>query len=488
MKEINKEKKQLLTATPEALGIPSSAIHSFINKIESKGVCLHSFMVLRNGKIGAEGYWKPFDVNKKHRMYSISKSFVSVAIGFMEAEGLLSLDDNVISFFPEKLPSEGVHPYIEKMKIRDLLRMATAHAKTTYKVMAIDDWVKTFFIVPPSHIPGKVFSYDTSATYTLTAIVEKLSGMSILDYLRPKLLDPIGFSEDAYFIKSPEGISHGGSGLMCTSHDLAKFALTCMQEGRFDGKQLIPAEYIKAATSKQIDTAVSRGSIEEQQGYGYQFWICRNNGFACFGMGGQYAICLPDKDFLLITTADTQSNPEGNEVIFDALWDYIYPQLSNNPLPEDKDAYCKLCEKTQNLSIPFVKGSLSSPTAQAVNGYLYNFSDNRMGLVNGSFTFNSEGGTFKYENKEGRHELHFGFGRHAAQKFPGYNYDCISSAAWVDERTLVICCYIIDDYLATLKINLSFVGNTVTVSMNKAAELFLEEYSGFASGETVSSI
>lgn len=480
------EKKPLLTAIPEEVGIPSSAVHRFINRLENKQICMHSFMLIRNGKIAAEGYWSPFNKERKHRMYSISKSFVSVAIGFMEDEGLLSLEDKVISFFPDKLPEEGVHPYIEKMKIRDLLRMATAHEKTTYKQMDIDDWVKTFFIVPPSHLPGHIFSYDTSATFTLTAIVERLSGMSILDYLRPRLLDPIGFSEDAYYIKSPLGTSQGGSGLICTSRDLAKFALTCVQAGKYEGRQLIPARYIKAATSRQIDTRVSTASIEDQQGYGYQFWLTRNNGFACLGMGGQMAVCLPEKDFILITTADTQSNPNSQNIMFDALWDEIYPFISDDPLPLNTDEYNQLCDKISSLNIQSVEGAKASSSAQKFSGNTYKLSENDMGILNVRFDFNGEEGLFEYENKEGRHKLSFGLGKHIMQKFPVNNYECISSAAWVDENSLVLYTYIIDDYFATLKINVTFDEDTVTILMRKSAELFLNEYSGFASGIKIS--
>lgn len=477
------EKNPLPVITPEEGGIPSSAILGFVEKLESKGLCMHSFLVIRNGKIAAEGYWKPFDVNRKHRMYSVSKSFVSVAIGLMEEEGLLSLDDRVVSFFPDKLPAEGVHPYIEKMKIRDLLRMASAHEKTTYKIMEIDDWLRTFFAVKPSHQPGAVFSYDTSASYTLAAIVERLSGMPILDYMRPRLLDPIGFSEDAYFLKCPMGISHGGSGLICTSRDLAKFALTCMNEGRFGGEQLIPAKYIKAATSRQIDNNAANTYIEGQQGYGYQFWRCRNNGFACLGMGNQVAICLPDKDFVLVTTADTQSDSGGHSTIFDALWDEIYPHISTEALPEDNAAYNELCEKIGSLAISVVEGSTSSPVSEKASGCKYRLPDNEMGLSWVRFSFRGDEGVFEYENREGKHKLAFGLGKHITQKFPENNYDCMTSAAWTDENSLLIYSYIIDDYFATLKINVVFVENTVTIYMRKFAEQFLENYSGCASGE-----
>ncbi|GBG05599.1 serine hydrolase [Paenibacillus agaridevorans] len=477
------EKNLLPTGIPEEEGIPSSSILNFIKCLEANHLCMHSVIILRSGKIVSEGYWSPFTVDKKHRMYSTSKSFVSVAIGLMEGEGLLSLDDRVITFFPEKLPLKGVHPYIEKMTIRDLLMMASAHEKTTFKQVDDDDWVRTFFTVPPTHLPGTVFSYDTSATITLTAIIEKVSGMSLLEYMHPRLLTPIGFSEDAYCLKTPLGVSNGGSAIFCTSRDLAKFALTCMQEGNFDGKQLIPADYIKAATSYQIDTTNSTFNyIDNQQGYGYKFWRTRNNGFSLQGMGGQLAVCLPDKDLLIVTTADTQPNPDGLQTILNAIWNEIYPHLSDVPLMSDEKSFRELFEKTSNLSILLPEGQSSSPVIESINGNTYQLTDNPMNITKLRVVFHEGEGILEYENDDGKQQIVFGFGKTIAQKFPVYDSDCIAAAAWKDENTLYINPMIIDDYFVHLRITLCFKDNTVTIVMKKYAERILGEYLGFASG------
>jgi CubicO group peptidase (beta-lactamase class C family) len=477
------EKNPLPLTTPEEAGIPSSAVIDFLQRLDNNRLRMHSFLILRYGKIAAEGYWKPFHAEKKHRVYSVTKSFVSTAIGLMVGEGLLSLDDRVAGFFPEKLPKEGVHPYIEKMTIRHLLTMASAHEKTTYKQMKDDDWVRTFFTYPPTHLPGQVFSYDTSATLTLTAIVEKISGMSFLDYMRPRLLDPIGFSDDAYCLKTPLGVSQGGSALICTPRDLARFALVCMNRGKWNGAQLVPEEYIRAATSKQIDTS-TLPYPDEQQGYGYQFWICRNNGFALCGMGGQLAICLPEHDLILVTTADLQPNPNGHQVVFDALWDTIYRSLSDKPLVPDEAAHNELNRIVSQLSITLPQGASSSPKAAEIDGAVYTMTDNKMGMSQVSFEFreNQSEGVFTFRNQAGTYHLAFGLGQTVAQKFPMYNYDCVTAAAWADDRTLLISSYIIDDYVGTLHMSIAFDSHSITISMKKYAELFLDEFTGFASG------
>ena len=480
------EKKPLPLTTPEKSGIGSTAILNFLEELEQQQVCLHSFLVIKDGQLVSEGYFKPFTPEKQHRLYSCSKSFTSVAIGFLESEGKIHLDDPIINYFPDKLPQEGVHPFIARTTIRDMLRMATPHAKTTYKQYDTDDWLKTFFICPPSHLPGTVFSYDTSASYTLAALVERLSGVSLMEYLRPRVFDKIGISSDAYCLTCPRGISHGGSGIIMAPRDFAKFALTCMQEGMYQGEQVIPRDYIRAATTKQIDNRIAGSRMDSIQGYGYQFWMMRNGGFSLLGMGGQLALCMPKEKLLVVTTADVQSQPDGEQLIINAMWRNLYPAACcTTPLDaaqEAKDAP-RLAQKLQSLQIAPVEGDWTlSSLAKELSGKTFHMQPNPMALKTVRFDFEDHQGTMTYENAEGTHTLRFGFGEHAAQKFPGNGYDSLTSAAWVWENTLLIRSYIIDECFATLKISVTFEKDAVTVVMHKFAELFLEEYEGFASG------
>lgn len=476
------EQKPLETISLAQAGIPAERVQRLLSRLEERRLCMHSLLLVRHGKLAAEGYWKPFEKDRKHRMYSTTKSFVSVAIGLLIGEGRLTLEDHICDYFPEKLPPEGPHPFTAAMTVRDLLMMASAHAKTTYRCMQDDDWVRTFFVYPPSHLPGTIFSYDTSATTVLTALVEKLSGQRFLEYLRPRLLDPLGFSADAYCTETPLGLSWGGSGLICTPRDLAKFAICCMDGGRYRGQQLIPEAYIRMATSRQIDNTVANSHVESQQGYGFQFWRTRHDGFACRGMGSQLAICQPNHDFIMVTTADTQMQPNGEFEIFDALWEELLPYLSDSPLPPQEAQEAALQARLEALEVQKALGEKTSPTAAAVSGRTYQMEENDMQLRRLTFTFAGDEGAMEYENATGLHTLRFGFGRHVAQQFPVYDYPCITSAAWKDDDTLHIQCYLIGDYLATLEIAVSFGQGGVTVLMRKAAELFLEEYQGFASG------
>jgi CubicO group peptidase (beta-lactamase class C family) len=400
--------------SPESQGIPSRAILNFLNRIDAERINMHGFLLVRHNQIASEGYWAPWSADRKHRMYSISKSFVSLAIGMMIDEGKLTLDDRVAEHFPDKLP-EDLHPWLAASTVRDLLTMSTAHSRTTY-TRDDPDWVWTFFNRPPSHPAGTIFSYDTSASVVLNAIVERLAGMPFLDYLRPRFLDRIGYSADAFCVRTPEGISWGGSGVVCTLGDLAKVATVCMNGGAWGEEQLLPEEYVRAATSKQIDNTL-RGNC----GYGYQIWRDEENGFSFRGMGSQYAICFPDKAFAFTCISDTQGAPSGSAIPA-VMREEIYPHLSDTALPEDPSTLAELSDKIEQLTVLSIPGSPDAPTASTVDGAWYALEDNPMGITRTRLSFKGDQGTWEYTNGQGDNVLRFGIGRMQADTFPQRNY------------------------------------------------------------------
>ena len=473
-------------ATPESVGIPSKAVLGFIDELKKEGLCIHGFSMMKSGKVFTEGYYAPFHVDFEHRVYSVTKSFTSLAIGLLQEEGKLSLSDHICDYFPDKLGEREVHPYLAMTTIRDMLLMATPHRYTTFKQLEIDDWVKTFFVVEPNRYPGKCFCYDTSSSHVLAALVERLSGKAMLDYLKEKLLIPLGCSKGIKILKDPVGVSQGGSGLLCTVRDLTKVAYTCMNKGVYQGVQLLPADYLKEATSFQISTCL-QPVIEEQQGYGYQFWRCRNNGFALYGIGGQLAICLPEYDFMLVTVADTLSVPNGVQGIYEALWHQILPYLKDReqmPLTEDALHNDKLLKTLRTLKVSTVEGLSTCAIVPDINGSIYELGDNPMLLSSCCFKLQNgeKEGSFLYTNPTGTHQLEFGFGSMKQQKFPDTEYDCISSAAWVTENTLHLRTSIIDECFSSVNMSFTFEDNTITIAMKKGIEPFLELYDGFASG------
>ena len=323
------------TTFPEAKGISASCIIDTLSEIDIRGISMHSFLLCKDDCLVAEGYYAPVKKNDLHRMFSVTKSFVSIAIGLLQEEGRLSLDDSIVKFFPEYVPNTcEAHPWLLATTIRDMLSMRSCHASTTYdKFSSKTDWVKSFFTVAPTHKPGTVFHYDTSATHTLCALVEKLTGMKMLDYLRNKVLNEIGFSKEAYCLTDGFGVSMGGSGLLATSRDLMCFALLILHNGKLNGKQYISADYIKEATSFQTATCVTGPIPSESQGYGLQFWTGEHGSIVCYGMGGQLAILLPEYNTAIVTTADTQGYQGGNQVIYDAIFRHILPELEKRQTP-----------------------------------------------------------------------------------------------------------------------------------------------------------
>ena len=287
-------------ASPAECGVAYENINAFIDEIENNRVMLHGFAFLRGDRLFAEGYFAPIHKDFLHRMYSTSKTYTSMAIGALIAEGKIALDDPVCKYFPDKLP-ENLHPYIAEATIRHLLMMATPFDRETYGRF-VPDWEYSFFNKPPQVRPGTRFIYDTCGTYMLDCIVERVTGKPFLDYLKDVCLREIGFSEDAWCIQSPDKHSWGGSGVLATLRDTVRFATLVKNRGLAHGKQLLPADYIDEATSYQISnsTQYPHPDYLHGNGYGYKIWMVQGGGYAFLGMGCECALILPDKDFIAV--------------------------------------------------------------------------------------------------------------------------------------------------------------------------------------------
>jgi len=480
----------LFYATPESLGIPSAAIETFLEVLTDKKLCMHGFMLLRHGKVAAEGYWPPFGADKKHRIYSVSKSFTGLAIGRMITEGKLSLDSRPSDFFLEHLP-KNPHRYVMEATVRDLLMMATYNPDQSYTVRDVD-FVKTFFeSTQEKHKPGQIFSYDTAATTVLCAIIEKTTGMTMLEYMRP-VFEEIGFSKDAWCVETPEGRSWTGSGILCTMRDMARVGLFCINKGEWNGKQLINRNYMEEAMSKQIETSMFEGASEMSYGYGYQFWCMRDGGFAMNGMGGQFVFCMPKYGAMLVTTADLQGHMGASDVVLSAFMKLL-GSFVDNSLPEDALALKSMEIRIKGLYIPVPNGENTTYISDGITGQTYVLEDNKAGMKWLRFIIENEKCRFQYENASGEHELVFGMGRYEHQLFPekyfgkrigvrDTNYKSMGAAAWVNPNTLHAIIYAVDDHLGSIRFKFVFDGNDVCGYMVKTAEWFFDEYQGFISG------
>jgi len=337
-------KQPLPRSTPEAQGISSEAIQDFISTVDKINT-LHSFMLVRHGKVVAEGWWKPEAPNKPHVLHSLSKSFNSTAVGLAIAEGKLSLDDPVLKFFPNDAPAEASEN-LKAMKVRDLLTMTCGHDAEAKRANG-EPSVKAFLAQPVPHEPGTYFLYNTMGSYTLSAIVTKATGQTSLEFLKPRLFEPLGI-ENPDWPSSSEGNSLGGYGLMLCTEDIAKFGQLYLQKGKWNGKQLVPESWVEQATRKQVPNdkeGHSKIGIDWVQGYGFQFWRCTHNAFRGDGANGQLCVVIPDKDAVIAITAETgQFQDEMN-----AIWDKLYPAFQAEPLPENAAGVEKLKEAVAAL-------------------------------------------------------------------------------------------------------------------------------------------
>jgi len=372
-------------STPERQGVASSAIRQFVEAVESQIHEIHSFMLLRHGQVIAEGWWSPYEQEHPHMLFSLSKSFTSTAVGLAVTEAHFSIDDPVMSFFPEEVPVER-DDLLSAMCVRHLLSMSTGQAVDTWSHM-VDrpdgNWIKGFMEVPVVHTPGTHFVYNTGATYMLSAIVQKTTGMKLIDYLQPRLFEPLGI-DGATWQESPQAITAGGIGLSTKTEDIAKFGQLYLQKGMWQGRQILPEAWVEAATSAQISNS-DGVQPDWTQGYGYQFWRCRHNAYRGDGVFGQYCIVMPEQDAVLAMTSGIDVFDMQQPL--DLVWEILLPAMQPHALPDDKAAQDALSKKVSNLSMKPVQGQGSSPIVTQISGQTYVVDPNELGIKTITLSF-----------------------------------------------------------------------------------------------------
>ncbi len=365
-------------ATPESQGVSSAALLGLIDEAEAKVNALHSIMVVRRGRVIAEGWWAPYAAEEPHQMFSLSKSFTSTAVGLAIAEGKLAVDDPVLKFFPDEAP---VRPSanLKAMRVRDLLTMSTGHHNEDINNFPYNDdtsAVRKFLALPVAHKPGTFFVYNTPATFMLSAIVQKTTGQSVLDYLRPRLFEPLGIA-DPTWEANKQGISMGGFGLSIRTEDIAKFGQLYLQKGKWDGKQLVPAAWTETATARWMSNG-SNPASDWEQGYGFQFWRCRHGAIRGDGAHGQFCVVLAEQETVVAITAGTRDL----QGVLNVLWAKLLPALAGkSALPADVAAHGKLKAKLASLSLKHPAAVAPPPSfAREIAGKKYVFPKEAFGI------------------------------------------------------------------------------------------------------------
>lgn len=382
---------------PSEQGMSSSALKALFEELDDFD--FHSIMVVRHGHVVAEGWWAPFAADQPHMLFSLSKSFTSTAAGLAISEGLLTKDTVV-----RDILGAG------DMTVEHLLTMTSGHGRESLDRSTKDDWTTSILSQPLEFAPGERFVYNTGATYLLSAIVQKVTGQTLTEYLIPRLFAPLGI-EGPVWEQSPDGIDVGGVGLELVTEDVAKFGQLYLQRGQWNGAQLVPTEWVEEATSKRVENG--DGDDDWAVGYGYQFWQGLH-GYRGDGAFGQYCLVLPEHDLVIVTTAalpDMQSPLE-------AIWRHLPAILTS----DDSD------EGMPHLGLEPVQGSQQTSGPRR-------FSVDDPDLDALTLTHGDTDSVFEWSVGDNRHVIRCGqgFWLENRVKYDGVEHDAVASSAWVSD-------------------------------------------------------
>ncbi|MDR1973100.1 MAG: beta-lactamase family protein [Bacteroidales bacterium] len=425
------------SSAPEDEGVVSGGILQYLNECDKSEDEMHRFMLVKNGKVVAEATWSPFDPQDKQTIYSCSKTFTATAIGILQDRGLLSVEDKVISFFEDKLP-DSVSPNLAEMSIKDLLTMTCGQESEPLNIRHSDDWVRAFLAHPVINKPGTVFKYNSMATFMLSAIAQKVTGQRLFDFLQKNLFEPLGIKNVDWEI-SPEGITTGGWGFRAHIEDMAKLGQLYLQKGKWNNRQIVSEEFVQQATTAYMlqDSSLSpeeRAKSDWQQGYGYQIWRCRNNGYRADGAYGQFIIVLPDRDAVIAI----QSNAMNSQEEINRVWKYLLPAIKREKkISKDDILYAHLRNKLSSLSIaaPASTDSASYLDVRQGDTLQVRISNDTCYFVwnNDSFVLGRE--KWLHGTTE-RHVWSILYNKKSFREFPPFKVAC--SYAWEGKDTLAL--------------------------------------------------
>ena len=403
--------KSLPRSTPEQEGVSSESIVNLIDAFERKIEFVHSYMIVKNGKVISEGWWNPYGPKSPHELWSLSKSFTSTAIGFAVEEGLIQIHDFVKDYFPEKSP-ENPTWQLKQLRVKDLLTMSTGHTSEPRLGQSSDDWVKHFLESELKLRPGTYFMYNTPATYMLSAIIQRVTGEKLVDYLYPRLFEPLGIDRPEWET-DPRGINTGGWGLHLTTEDIAKFGVFYIQEGKWNGNQLLSSDWIKMATSKQVSNG-SDPDNDWSQGYGFQFWRSRFNTYRGDGAMGQFCLVIPEHNTIVAITSGTD-NMGG---IMQIVWDELLTKMNSSEMIFNPEGIEILRKKSASLELKPIDGKMSKALAKKFFNKKIKIAKNKEAVE--FIFFNSKKNEVEIKVNGKIETIPFGFGEYIKSELKGH--------------------------------------------------------------------
>ncbi|GAB3716462.1 hypothetical protein GCM10027592_57780 [Spirosoma flavus] len=491
-----RERNALPRSTPEAQGVSSAELLRFVNEAETQKAGLHSFMVIRHGHVVAEGWWNPYRPDISHDLYSLSKNVTSTAVGFAVQEGKLAIEDKVISFFPNDLPAE-VDENLAAMRVRDLLIMASGHATDTLTPILNTkngSWAKTFLSLPLKYPPGTHFTYNTGATYMLSAIVQKVTGQNLLTYLQSRLFKPLGIT-GVEWDSDPQGISFGGAGLRLKTEDIAKFGLLYLQKGVWKGKRILSEKWIDEATSFKIandetGTPTKKEEDDIKQGYGYQFWLSRpvaQGAYRAEGAFCQYSIVMPKQDAVVAINAEGISTKR----VMDLVWGILLPAMKDDSLPANPSGQSELQTKLASLKLLPPVSQPHSPVEATISRKTYAIQSNMSQVESVTFRFDKNNTQFILCDDKGEHSITCGVNDWilgetnmpnsptnllgAGIPRPRTTWKVAASGTWTNEKTYVMTWRFYESAHYDI-VTCQFDDTTLTVTYGNSITRILKQY------------
>lgn len=357
----------LPVSPPSAEGVDARSVLAFLDALDaSTETDPHGIVVLRHGRVVASGWWAPYSADRWQLLYSLSKSFTSTALGLAVAEGRVDLDATVLSYFPE-WDGDITDAGSRAITVRDAAAMATGHLTDTWQpALAADpDPVRGFLTLPPPSPPGSVFAYNQPATHSVAAIIQRVTGQTLTEYLRPRLFDPLGVPPVVWH-QYPPGRDIGFTGLHATTETVAKLGQLYLQHGRWRERQLLDPAWVAEATKRQIATD-AEPEVDWREGYGFQFWMSRH-GYRGDGAYGQFCLVLPEQAAVVaITSATTRM-----QSVLDDVWTHLLPGFGQ-PGTGSAAADRELAARLTALALPPVPatavGQLTSSTFEPFGGH-----------------------------------------------------------------------------------------------------------------------
>ena len=433
------------SASPASLGIPAASIEKYLDHVRDNNLEVNSLMIVRHGKKAAAGWWAPYAPDLLHAAHSLSKSITSAAIGLLIEEGKVALQDKVVDLFADELP-ETLPGNLDKMTLWHVLTMTCGHETEPVAGPGEDNYAKAFLSHPIPLEPGTSYLYNTMASYMLCLLLYRKTGQNLLEYLRPRVLDPIGIG-GIFCLTCPRGIEHGGMGVYITTEDIARLAQLYLQKGRHAGRQLIPEAWIDESTAWQVDTSNHpAGDGDHTSGFGYHIWRCiPDNVYRFAGANGQFGIVVPEHDMVIAVTASSW-NTAG---ITEGLWDILLPALADAPLPEDPEADARLKARLAGLAITWPDSVRDEKLEQRLDGRRMSWPDNRFsfsfrrgrpeqGVTETALSFSGDSATLAYTEGDASGTIRIaldGTKAETIQTYSGHDFPVLATGTCLQDGT-----------------------------------------------------